>query len=53
MTKVIIQIPCRNEEHTLPITFRDLPKTLPGVEIEFLIINDGSTDKTTEVANKL
>lgn len=53
MTKVIIQIPCRNEEHTLPITFRDLPKTLPGVEIEFLIINDGSTDKTTEVAKKL
>lgn len=53
MTKLIIQIPCKNEEETLPITFRDLPKHIPGVDIEYLIINDGSTDRTTEVAREL
>jgi glycosyltransferase involved in cell wall biosynthesis len=53
MTKLIIQIPCKNEEETLPATFRDLPKHIPGVEIEYLIINDGSTDRTTQVAREL
>lgn len=54
MIKVIIQIPCKNEENTLPITFRDLPKHIPGVDIlEYLIINDGSTDRTSEVAREL
>lgn len=54
MTKLIIQIPCKNEEHTLPITFRELPKHIPGVRvIEYLIINDGSTDRTSEVAREL
>lgn len=52
--KLIIQIPCFNEEETLPITFRDLPKQIPGIEeIEVLIINDGSSDNTVEVAQSL
>jgi hypothetical protein len=41
MVKVIIQIPCKNEEKTLPITFRDLPRHISGVDVlEYLIIND-------------
>ncbi|WOJ92977.1 glycosyltransferase family 2 protein [Congregibacter variabilis] len=49
--KVIIQIPCFNEEQTLPITLADLPSHIDGVDIiETLIIDDGSTDKTLEVA---
>ncbi|MEX1029313.1 MAG: glycosyltransferase family 2 protein [Paenibacillaceae bacterium] len=52
--KLIIQIPCLNEEETLPITIRDLPKVIPGIdEIELLIIDDGSTDRTVDVAKKL
>lgn len=52
--KLIIQIPCYNEEKTLPLTFADLPKQIDGIdEIEYLIINDGSKDKTVEVAKKL
>ena len=54
MTKLIIQIPCKDEELTLPITFHDLPKHIPGIDhIEYMIINDGSNDKTEEVARKL
>ncbi len=53
MIKLIIQIPCKNEEETLPLTFHGLPKSIPGVEIEYLIINDGSTDRTVEVAREL
>jgi glycosyltransferase involved in cell wall biosynthesis len=49
--KLIIQIPCYNEEETLAATLQDLPRMLPGVdEIEFLVIDDGSTDGTAEVA---
>ncbi|GAB4496608.1 MAG: glycosyltransferase family 2 protein [Anaerolineales bacterium] len=49
--KLIIQIPCYNEEHTLPATLAELPRSLPGIdEIEYLIINDGSADRTAEVA---
>lgn len=49
--KLIIQIPCYNEAETLEIALNDLPKTIEGIdEIEYLIINDGSTDKTVEVA---
>ncbi len=49
--KLIIQIPCHNEEKTLPITLRDLPKEIKGIDkIETLVINDGSTDRTKEVA---
>lgn len=54
MTKLIIQIPCLNEEETLPETLRDLPRSIDGVdEIEFLVIDDGSTDRTVEVAREL
>jgi glycosyltransferase involved in cell wall biosynthesis len=49
--KLIIQIPCYNEEETLPQTLRDLPRTLPGVDqLEWLVVDDGCTDCTTEVA---
>jgi glycosyltransferase involved in cell wall biosynthesis len=51
--KLIIQIPCRNEETTLPQTVRDLPTVLPGVdEIEYLVVDDGSTDRTVDVARE-
>ncbi len=49
--KLIIQIPCYNEEETLPITLKDLPKEIEGIDtIKYLIIDDGSKDKTIEVA---
>jgi len=52
--KVIIQIPCYNEEAALPQTIQELPRTLPGVdEIEYLVIDDGSTDHTVKVAQEL
>lgn len=52
--KLIIQIPCFNEERTLPETLRDLPKSIDGIEtIETQIIDDGSTDRTVEVAKSL
>ncbi len=51
--KLIIQIPCLNEAETLEIALNDLPKKIDGIdEIEYLIINDGSTDNTVEVAKK-
>lgn len=52
--KLIIQIPCLNEERTLPKTIADLPKSIEGIDtIEILIIDDGSTDRTVEVARAL
>lgn len=52
--KLIIQIPCFNEEQTLPQTIADLPKKIDGVdEIEYLIIDDGSSDNTVSVAREL
>jgi glycosyltransferase involved in cell wall biosynthesis len=49
--KLIIQIPCYNEEATLGLTLSELPRQLPGIdEVEWLIINDGSRDRTVEVA---
>ena len=49
--KLIIQIPCLNEEDQLPTTLADLPRHVEGFdEVEWLIIDDGSTDRTIEVA---
>lgn len=51
MIKLIIQIPCFNEEETLGIALDALPRELPGVDtIEWLVVDDGSTDRTVEVA---
>ncbi|MEX1027484.1 MAG: glycosyltransferase family 2 protein [Candidatus Paceibacterota bacterium] len=51
MTKLIIQIPAYNEEQTLGTTLRALPRELPGVDVvEWLVIDDGSSDRTVEVA---
>lgn len=52
--KLIIQIPCYNEEDSLPITLKDLPRKVEGFEqVEWLIIDDGSSDRTIEVAKEL
>ena len=52
--KLVIQIPCFNEEETLPATIADLPREVPGVDIvEWLVIDDGSADRTSEVAREL
>jgi glycosyltransferase involved in cell wall biosynthesis len=49
--KLIIQIPCYNEEESLPLALADLPRSVPGVDVvEWLVINDGSRDRTVEVA---
>src|SRR6185436_10443370 len=51
MKKLIIQIPCLNEEQTLPATLADLPREIEGIDtVEWLVIDDGSTDGTVEVA---
>lgn len=49
--KLVIQIPCLNEEATLPLVLKSIPKKIDGIdEIIVLIIDDGSTDRTVEVA---
>jgi glycosyltransferase involved in cell wall biosynthesis len=49
--RLIVQIPCLNEERTLPEVIRDIPRTLPGIdEIKVLVIDDGSTDGTAAAA---
>ena len=51
MVKLIIQIPCYNEEQALPATLADLPRELPGIDaVEWLVIDDGSSDRTADVA---
>lgn len=51
---MVIQIPCFNEEQTLPLVFEKMPRSIPGIDvIEFQVIDDGSTDRTVEVAQQL
>jgi glycosyltransferase involved in cell wall biosynthesis len=51
--KLIIQVPCYNEENTLPKAIEALPREISGVDsIEYLVVNDGSQDKTVEVARR-
>lgn len=51
--KLIIQIPCYNEEQTIAKTLKDLPKSIPGIDvIEMLIIDDGSNDRTVKIAKQ-
>jgi len=51
--KLIIQIPCFNEEEQLPATLAELPRHVPGFDVvEWLIVDDGSTDRTIEVARE-
>jgi glycosyltransferase involved in cell wall biosynthesis len=51
--KLVIQIPCYNEENYLPITLAELPTHIDGIdEIEVLVIDDGSVDNTAQVAKK-
>ncbi len=51
--KLIIQIPCYNEAGMLAITLADLPRQVPGFDtVEWLIIDDGSTDDTVNIGRK-
>ena len=53
MPKLLIQIPCYNEQQTLPRTLADLPRVVPGFDkVEWLIVDDGSTDRTVEIARQ-
>ncbi|MBI2953456.1 MAG: glycosyltransferase family 2 protein [Chloroflexi bacterium] len=52
--KLIVQIPCYNEENTLPLVLASIPREIPGVDrIETLVVDDGSTDCTAQVAQDL
>ncbi len=52
--KLIIQVPCLNEEDQLPVSLGALPREVPGFDVvEWLVIDDGSTDRTIEVAKEL
>ena len=51
--KLIVQIPCFNEEATLPETIRDIPRHIDGIDIiEILVVDDGSRDRTSQVARE-
>ena len=51
--KLIIQIPCYNEEKVLPLVLKELPRKIKGIKkVDWLVIDDGSTDKTVSVAKK-
>lgn len=52
--KLIVQIPCYNEQRTLPITVADIPRVIDGIDkVEVLIVDDGSTDRTVEIAREI
>lgn len=52
--KLIVQIPCLNEEETLPATLADIPREIEGIDtVEVLIIDDGCTDRTVEIAREM
>ncbi|RSX53679.1 family 2 glycosyl transferase [Bifidobacterium goeldii] len=52
--RLFIQIPCLNEEKTLPLVLKEMPTSIPGIDdIELLIIDDGCSDRTVEVARSL
>jgi glycosyltransferase involved in cell wall biosynthesis len=51
--KLIIQIPCKDEQEFLPTTLADLPRELAGIDVvEWLVVDDGSTDRTVEAARE-
>ena len=51
--KLIVQIPCYNEENTLPLVLKSIPKKIKGIDdVETLVIDDGCTDKTVKVAKR-
>ncbi len=52
--RLIVQIPCYNEENTLPLVLASVPRSIPGIDdIETLVVDDGSTDRTSQVARDL
>ena len=51
--KLIVQIPCLNEEETLPATIAAIPRQIDGIDqVEILVIDDGSTDGTSAAARQ-
>jgi glycosyltransferase involved in cell wall biosynthesis len=50
--KVFVQVPCLNEESTLPLVLESIPKKIKGVDLEVLIVDDGSSDQTIAIAKK-
>lgn len=52
--KLFVQVPCLNEEETLPAVLSTIPRQIPGIDsVEILIVDDGSSDRTVEVAKEL